>query len=198
MTPTSRTLTANPVRTAFLAVASITTLTALAVSPALAAGPEKAAMAEKAEMSEMMMKDDMKSDSLMKDSMMKDAMAKDAMVKDAMAETMSSGPLPLVRVNKTLKGSVKVVKSADGSAVIRFSDDFKASNGPDLKVFLNPKRVSDVTGKTATQGAVLLSPLKANTGVQEYTLPAGVNLADFESVLVHCEQFSVLWGGADI
>ena len=123
-----------------------------------------------------------------------------AMVKEAVAQeaAMASAPTPLIRVNKTLEGSVQVVKTADGSTVIRLSDDFRASNGPDLKVFLNPKSVSDVSGRTATQGAVLLGELKTNRGSQDYLVPAGVNLADYESVLVHCEQFSVLWGGADI
>ena len=83
----------------------------------------------------------------------------------------------------------------DGKTIIRFSDDFKTKNGPDLKVFLSPQSVGDVTGQTALQGAVTLGRLKSNTGTQDYVVPKGVSLANFSSVLIHCEAFSVLWGG---
>ena len=121
-------------------------------------------------------------------------------VKDtAMVETtsMTLATSPLQRRNKTLKGDVSVVK-VDGRTVLRFSEDFRASNGPDLKIFLSPRAVADVTGKTATQGALKLGFLETNKGAHDVVLPAGVDIADYESVLIHCEQFSVLWGGADI
>ena len=108
-----------------------------------------------------------------------------------------SAASPFVRRNKTLKGSVQVVQQG-GKTLLRVSDDFRASNGPDLKIFLSPERVENVTGKTATDGAVLVSLLKSNKGSHDYEIPAGVDIAAFESVLIHCEAFSVLWGGANI
>ena len=42
---------------------------------------------------------------------------------------------------------------------------------------------------------MLLGALESTKGTQDYVLPEGVSLSDFDSVLVHCEQFSVLWGG---
>lgn len=86
----------------------------------------------------------------------------------------------------------------DGAWVLQLGDKFKTKSGPDLKIFLSPQSIDQVTGKTATNGAVLVSKLKNNKGGQEYVLPAGVNPADFQSVLIHCEAFSVLWGGADL
>ena len=108
-----------------------------------------------------------------------------------------SNASPFVRRNKTLKGSVQVVQES-GKTLLRVSDDFRASRGPDLKVFLSPERIENVTGKTATDGAVLLGFVKQNKGSHDYELPAGLDIAAFESVLVHCEAFSVLWGGANI
>ena len=104
-----------------------------------------------------------------------------------------------INVNKTkkLKGSYDVVQR-DGRTFIVFSDDFRAANGPDLKIFLSPKDVSDATGRNATDGAINIGVLKSTRGVQEYEVPAGVDLADFGSVLVHCEAYSVLWGGSDL
>ena len=81
---------------------------------------------------------------------------------------------------------------------IVFADDFRAARGPDLKVFLSPQTVADVTGDTAVDGSVLLGELSATRGAQEYVLPEGVSLSDFNSVLVHCEAYAVLWGGGDL
>lgn len=118
----------------------------------------------------------------------------------AAAETAAAASLPsgdFVRKAKRLSGSYDVIER-DGRTVIRFSDDFRAAGGPDLKVFLSPQSVAEVTGKTATDGAVRLGALTSTRGAQEYILPEGVDLDDFASVLVHCESYAVLWGGSDL
>lgn len=93
-----------------------------------------------------------------------------------------------------INGDWSIVQEG-GKTIIRFSDDFKTKKGPDLKVFLSPQSVGDVTGKTALDGAVTLGVLKSNKGTQDYVIPKGVSLANFSSVLIHCEAYSVLWGG---
>ncbi len=90
------------------------------------------------------------------------------------------------------------ISQKNGQTVIRFSDDFKTKAGPDLKVFLSKKNISDVTGRNATQDAIQLDVLASNKGAQEYVLPQGVSLSDFSSLLIHCEAYSVLWGGSAI
>ena len=102
-----------------------------------------------------------------------------------------------VRKSKRIKGGY-TVEQRGNQTVIVFSDTFIAANGPDLKVFLSPQTVKDVKGKTAVNGAVLLGELTKTRGTQEYVLPAGVSINDFKSVLVHCEEFAVLWGAAEI
>lgn len=102
-----------------------------------------------------------------------------------------------IKKSKRLKGSWNVVER-DGKTFIVFADDFRAANGPDLKIFLSPKSVSDATGKNAVDGSLNIGELKATKGTQEYEVPAGVNLADYGSVLVHCEAYSVLWGGGNL
>ena len=73
---------------------------------------------------------------------------------------------------------------------VRFEDDFKASNGPDLYVRLIKK--SDV------KDYVELGKLQGNIGSQSYAIPAGTNLAEYDSVIVWCKQFSVLFGTAKL
>lgn len=97
----------------------------------------------------------------------------------------------------SIKGDWTVEQRGD-QQVISFNKKFKTKSGPDLKVFLSPKSIDKVTGKNATDGSVLVAVLKNNKGAQEYVLPAGIDINDYGSLLIHCEQYSVLWGGANL
>ena len=121
--------------------------------------------------------------------------AAETLQKVAMAETAHSGHFK--NVTYGIKGQWSIVQD-NGQTVLRLSDDFKTKNGPDLKLFLSPKNVADLTGKTALDQAVRLSVLKSNKGGQDYVIPATIDISDFGSILIHCEAFSVLWGGADL
>lgn len=88
--------------------------------------------------------------------------------------------------------------SEEGKTFVKLSDDFRTRNAPDLKIFLSPQAASEATGRNATDGAVLVSALDSNSGGQVYEIPEGVNLDDFQSILIHCEQFSKLWSAADL
>jgi len=112
----------------------------------------------------------------------------------AAAATTSGG---FEKSSFSIKGDWAIVKE-NGQTILRFSDNFKTKNGPDLKLFLSPKSVSDVTGKTATQGAVKLSVLRSNKGSQDYIIPADIDLSQYGSILIHCEAYSKLWGGANL
>lgn len=112
------------------------------------------------------------------------------------AATINTGG-DFIKKRKTLKGSYSV-EERGGETFIVFSDDFKAAKGPDLKVFLSPKSVADVTGKTATDGSLNLGELTSFKGQQAYRVPAGTDLSAYGSVLVHCEEYAVLWGGSDL
>ena len=96
-----------------------------------------------------------------------------------------------------IKGSWEVVKR-DGKSFITFDEKFKTKNGPDLKIFLSNLSIDKVDGKNAVSSSVLLSPLQSSKGAQEYEIPASLNIDDFSSLLIHCEKYSVLWGGGSL
>ena len=102
-------------------------------------------------------------------------------------------------VNKEykIKGEWSIQQRGE-QQVITLNKKFKTKKGPDLKIFLSKQSIKDVTGATATNDAVLVSALKNNKGEQEYVLPVGVDVSEFTSLLIHCEAYSVLWGGADL
>ena len=86
------------------------------------------------------------------------------------------------------KGTVKIVEKESKRYVV--FEDFEATNGPDLKVYLsNDKEASDY---------ISLGDLKGNIGNQQYELPSEENLENYEYALIWCEQFSVLFGSAKL
>ncbi len=84
----------------------------------------------------------------------------------------------------SVQGTVKVL-SLNDTTLLRL-EDFKATNGPDLHVYL-------ATDEKATD-YVDLGTLKANIGNQNYRIPEGTDLTKYDTVLVWCKQFSVLFG----
>lgn len=117
-----------------------------------------------------------------------------AQAETAITASASQASGDFVRKSKRLKGGWTIEARGDRHVLV-LDDSFRAANGPDLKIFLSPQTLDEVTGKTAINGAINIGELKKTRGAQEYELPQGLDLADYQSVLVHCEKFAVLWGG---
>lgn len=102
-----------------------------------------------------------------------------------------------VKKRYNIKGKWKVTEQ-DGQKVVQFSDDFKTKGGPDLKLYLSSKSISELQSGDVESTSLKLSVLKSNQGAQSYIIPEDVNLSDYKSLVIHCEAFSVLWGGFDL
>ena len=94
-------------------------------------------------------------------------------------------------------GSAVVYRLPDGSHVLRL-EEFRVTNGPDLRVLLaahpDPEGRSDVQGP----GYVELGRLKGNIGNQNYTVPDEVNVSAQMSVVIYCKPFSVIFSVAPL
>ena len=94
-------------------------------------------------------------------------------------------------------GAIKVLANDAGGALLRFTD-FEVTNGPDLEVWLvkdpDPKKSADVS---ASQW-LSLGPLRGNKGDQTYMVPDSTDVAEWGSVVIWCEQFSVLFSVATL
>ncbi|MCI0559337.1 MAG: DM13 domain-containing protein, partial [Nitrososphaera sp.] len=87
------------------------------------------------------------------------------------------------------EGVAKVIPVGESRQVLRL-EDFRATNGPDLYVYLSTDRqASDF---------VNLGRLKGNIGNQNYEIPAGTDLQKYSNVLIWCRAFSVLFGSAEL
>jgi len=87
------------------------------------------------------------------------------------------------------QGIAKVIPIEGGGNVLRL-EDLIVTNGPDLYVYLS-------TDKSASD-FVNLGRLKANIGNQNYEIPEGIDITKYDTVLIWCRAFSVLFGSADL
>ena len=87
------------------------------------------------------------------------------------------------------EGVAKVIVLDDGTSVLRL-ENFKATNGPDLYVYLaTDKSASDI---------VNLGRLKGNIGNQNYPIPSGTDVTKYNTALIWCKAFSVLFGSTQL
>ena len=76
--------------------------------------------------------------------------------------------------------------------------DFEVGPGPAFHVYLVPKASIRSTSDVKDLMFVDLGGLRAFKGSQRYPIPAGVNLKDYQSVIIWCERFGVLISPADL
>ncbi len=84
-------------------------------------------------------------------------------------------------------GEATVYKLPDGSQLLRF-EDFEVTNGPDLRVLLA------VDGNPSQ--SIELGKLKGNIGDQNYQIPADTETAGYNSVIIYCKPFHVIFSTA--
>lgn len=87
------------------------------------------------------------------------------------------------------EGVAKIIQLADETDILRL-ENFKATNGPDLYVYLS-------TDKTNAD-IVNLGRLKGNIGNQNYLIPADTDITKYNTALIWCRAFSVIFGSAQL
>ncbi len=91
------------------------------------------------------------------------------------------------------KGTVSVYPST-----VFLGEDFEVGPGPDFHVYLVPKANVRSSSDVTDTMYVDLGRLRAFKGSQNYAVPAGVDLSKYPSVVIWCQQFSVLISPADL
>src|ERR1700752_3864620 len=90
------------------------------------------------------------------------------------------------------RGKVSVYERA-----VFLEPDFEVGPGPAFHVLLVPKAGIRNSAEVKDLMYVDLGGLPPLKGSQRYPIPAGVKLADYPSVIIWCERFSVLISPAD-
>jgi len=102
------------------------------------------------------------------------------------------------KVHQT-SGRATIYQEKNGKLVLRLTN-FKTSNGPDVHVILIAAKDADDDAnflKSDTE-RVELGMLKGNEGDQNYEIPAGTDLAKFQTVSIYCERFNANFGAAPL
>ena len=87
-------------------------------------------------------------------------------------------------------GIARILSMEDDALLLRL-EEFSVTNGPDLSVYLS--RESD---GSIGEEFLDLGKLKGNRGNQNYMIPDGTDLADYQSVVIHCVLFNVPFASA--
>jgi hypothetical protein len=87
------------------------------------------------------------------------------------------------------EGQATVINLSDGNNFLRL-EDFRSTNGPDLYVYLSTDK--------SNSDFINLGMLKGNIGDQNYKIPEGTDLSKYDTALIWCQAFSVLFGSAEL
>jgi Electron transfer DM13. len=118
--------------------------------------------------------------------------------------TMSNASTTLQGGDKWVKKTYKIsgqwdIQNKDGKQYVAFGDDFKTSRGPDVKVFLSQKRIEDIDKRESVdKEGLYLGLISDFSGAQSYLIPDGTDLDKYQSIVLHCEAYSVVWGGTNL
>jgi hypothetical protein len=125
---------------------------------------------------------------------------------DAMGEPVAAEPVALASGSFTVidslhgaEGTATIYALADGQRVLRL-EGFRAQNGPDLRIGLAGHAMPRSSAELHDTGVGYfeLDRLKASEGSQNYAIPADLDLAGFESVVIYCRAFSVVFSTATL
>jgi hypothetical protein len=94
------------------------------------------------------------------------------------------------------EGTATVYELPTGENVVRF-EEFRVTNGPDLHVLL-AKHPDPRTRADLGEEYIDLGQLKGNVGSQNYTIPADVDLSEYNSVVIYCMPFHVVFSTAPL
>lgn len=93
------------------------------------------------------------------------------------------------------EGTATVYRTPDGELLLRL-EDFRVTNGPDLRVLVSPAPNPDDGSDVDIDGYVELGRLKGNVGSQNYEMPPELAEDDLGSVIIYCWPFRVVFSVA--
>ena len=137
------------------------------------------------------------------------AAATDKPVDDAMPSALMESATPMQDLVKAAgnfrdadsfhkgSGNAIIYQLSSGERILRL-DEFRVTNGPDLRVLLVNTPNPESHGDLADAGYHELAKLKGNVGAQNYEIPDVVALSDVESVVIYCKPFRVVFSVATL
>ncbi len=114
------------------------------------------------------------------------------------ASSVTSGQFTRLDTLHWAEGTATIYQLPDQSKILRF-EDFSAANGPELHVVLSagedPRSQEEVERGNLNLD---LGLLKGNIGNQNYEIPPETDLSLYNSVVIYCQPFHVVFSTAAI
>jgi hypothetical protein len=107
----------------------------------------------------------------------------------------ASGQFVTVDQDHATTGTARIV-TTDGQRYLEFDGAFDTARGPAVEVILYTGATVPVSIDEADY--ITLAPLQSFSGAQRYAIPAEVNLDDYQTVGIWCQQFNVTFGYAPL
>lgn len=93
----------------------------------------------------------------------------------------------------TVSGTATLQQSGN-DLTLTLGSNFMSGNGPMLGVYL----AKNASGGLNSQNSLKLGNLQSNAGMQNYPVPAGVGLDDYDYAVIYCIPFNVRFGTAKL
>ena len=98
----------------------------------------------------------------------------------------------------TTSGEVAVVRLENGKYEIRLGSHFNTTPGPDLFVYLSASTDPQNSPAVVKDIFANLGKLTSSTGAQRISISKHVHLKEYNSVVIWCKQYSILFGAAPL
>ena len=98
----------------------------------------------------------------------------------------------------TTSGEVTVVKLENGEYEVRLGSHFNTTPGPDLFVYLSASTDPQNSPAVVKDIFANLGKLTSSTGAQRILISKQVHLEEYNSVVIWCKQYRILFGAAPL
>ncbi len=88
-------------------------------------------------------------------------------------------------------GNATLTKQINGTLTLSISSDFATTPGPDLHFLLS-------NSPTPNAPYYIVSQIQSASGAQSFTIPASIDINQYQYVLIHCIQFNHFWGAGTL
>lgn len=110
----------------------------------------------------------------------------------------ASGTFTQIDVLHGAQGTATIYQMPDNSKILRF-ENFRVINGPDLRVVISASAAPRTREEVELNDLDLeLGALKGNIGNQNYEIPAQVDLSLYQSVVIYCRAYNVVFSTAQL
>ena len=109
---------------------------------------------------------------------------------------LSQGTFIEIDVIHGAEGSATIYQLEDDSRVLRF-ENFRSTNGPELHVILSSHADPRSRGQVG-DNYIDLGALRGNVGNQNYAIPDDIDLSQYNSVVIYCVPFHVVFSTATL